>query len=147
MVINDPSKNTKMSKFFITNLKNFWTHFSTFRAKKIAIKNRPCQKTIFFDTKIFKNEPSNPPKWANVWPITVFFGVIYQPLELKVQSKVGLLRQKIVTQHIQNNFEKVQKTTFLNPKMVKNDPSNPSKWAYFWPKISIFGVIFQPLEL
>ena len=43
-----------------------------------------------------------------------------------------------LTKQLQNNFEKVQKTTFLTPKIVKNDPSNPPKWAYFWPKISIF---------
>ena len=31
--------------------------------------------------------------------------------------------------------------------MVKNDPSKPPKWANFWQKISIFGVINGPLEL
>ena len=36
---------------------------------------------------------------------------------------------------LQNNFEKVQKTTFSTPKMVKNDPSKRSKWAYFSSKI------------
>ena len=48
---------------------------------------------------------------------------------------------------LQNNFEKVQKTTFSTPKMVKNDPSKRSKWAKFWQKILILGVIYQPLEL
>ena len=28
---------------------------------------------------------------------------------------------------LQNNFEKVQKSTFLTPKMVKNEPSNRPK--------------------
>ena len=37
--------------------------------------------------------------------------------------------------------------TFLTQKMVKNDPSKQPKWAKFWPKISIFGVIYRPLEL
>ena len=32
---------------------------------------------------------------------------------------------------LQNSFEKVQKTTFSTPKMVKNDPSKLSKWAKF----------------
>ena len=32
-------------------------------------------------------------------------------------------------EQLQNNFEKVQKTTFLTPKMVKNDPSKLPKWA------------------
>ena len=31
--------------------------------------------------------------------------------------------------------------------MYKNDPSKPPKWANFWQIISIFGVIYQPLEL
>ena len=48
---------------------------------------------------------------------------------------------------LQNNFEKVEKTTFSTPKMVKNDPSKPPKWAKFWSKISIIGVIYRPLEL
>ena len=28
---------------------------------------------------------------------------------------------------VQNNFEKVEKSTFFTPKMVKNDPSNRPK--------------------
>ena len=28
---------------------------------------------------------------------------------------------------VRNNFEKVEKSTFLTPKMVKNDPSNRQK--------------------
>ena len=32
-----------------------------------------------------------------------------------------------VPKQVQNNFEKVQKSTFLTPKMVKNDPSNRPK--------------------
>ena len=56
-------------------------------------------------------------------------------------------KAQTLPKQVQNNFEKVQKSTFLTPKMVKNDPSNRPKWANFWPKISIFGVIYQPLEL
>ena len=48
---------------------------------------------------------------------------------------------------LQNNFEKVQKSTFLTSKMVKNDPSNWPKGAKFWPKISVFKVIYRPLKL
>ena len=32
-----------------------------------------------------------------------------------------------IPKQLQNNFEKGQKTTFLTPKMVKNDPSKPPK--------------------
>ena len=56
-------------------------------------------------------------------------------------------KAQTLPKQVQNNFEKVQKSTFLTPKMVKNDPSNRPKWANFWPKILIFGVIYQPLEL
>ena len=52
-----------------------------------------------------------------------------------------------LSKQLQNNFEKVQNTTFSTPKMVKNDPSKRPKWANFWPKISIFGVIYQPFKL
>ena len=69
----------------------------------------------------------------------------------KNTTKIGPLKAKnnaqTHTKQLQNKFEKVQKTTFLTPKMVKNDPSNPPKWAQFWPKISILGVIYRPLEL
>ena len=44
----------------------------------------------------------------------------------KVKTKAQTLPKKV-----QNNFEKVQKTTFLTQKLVKNDPSKRSKWAYF----------------
>ena len=32
---------------------------------------------------------------------------------------------------VQNNFEKVEKSSFLTPKIVKNEPSNRPKWANF----------------
>ena len=60
---------------------------------------------------------------------------------LKVKNNAQTLPKQL-----QNNFEKVQKATFLNPKMVKNDPSKLPKWAIFWPKISIIGVIYRPFE-
>ena len=34
---------------------------------------------------------------------------------------------QILPKQVQNNFEKVQKSTFLTPKIVKNDPSNRPK--------------------
>ena len=37
---------------------------------------------------------------------------------------------------LQNNLEKVKKSTFLTPKMVKTRVS-------IWPKVSIFGSIFD----
>ena len=68
--------------------------------------------------------------------------------EKKIQS--GPFKTKnaqTLPKQLWNNFEKVEQTTFLNPKMVKNEPSKPQKWANFWQKISIFGVIYWPLEM
>ena len=48
------------------------------------------------------------------------------------------------------HFEKVQNRSFLTPRMVKNlqnDPLKCPKWVKCWPKISIFVVIYQLLEL
>ena len=54
------------------------------------------------------------------------FTDICQLLEIKIQPKVGILLPKTLPnklpERVQKNFEKVQKTTFLNPKMVKNCP-------------------------
>ena len=47
----------------------------------------------------------------------------------------------------QNNFEKVQNTTFSTPNIAKNYTSNRSKWQKCKPKISMFGVIYGPSEL
>ena len=68
----------------------------------------------------------------------------------KKRTRSGLFEVKNKAQtltKLQNNFEKVQKMTFLTQKMVKNDLSKQPKWAKFWPKNSIFGVIYRPLEL
>ena len=40
-------------------------------------------------------------------------------------------RPKTLPKYFLNNFQKVQKMTFLTPKMVKNDPSKPQKLANF----------------
>ena len=57
--------------------------------------------------------------------------ISYGSLELKIHPKVSLLRPKTMLKNFlnnsKNNFEKVKKSTFLNPKMVKNDPSNRPK--------------------
>ena len=52
------------------------------------------------------------------------FGIIYQPIELKIQPKVRLLWPKTQPKHFLNNFEKVQKTSFWLPKCSKMTPQN-----------------------
>ena len=56
---------------------------------------------------------------------------IYEPLELRKKTKSCPFKIEnsalTLPKQLQNNFEKVQKTTFSTPKMVKNDPSKWSK--------------------
>ena len=46
----------------------------------------------------------------------------YESWPLTTKNKAQTLPKQV-----QNNFEKVEKSTFLTPKMVKNDPSNRPK--------------------
>ena len=70
-------------------------------------------------------------------------GVPYQPMEQKLHPKVGLLRSKIMPTYVLNNsqrtLEKVQKTTFLTPKIVKNDPQNRQNEQIFDRKFRCLG--------
>ena len=45
------------------------------------------------------------------------------------------------SEQLQTNFQKVQKTTFLAPKMVKSRIPILKKWRKFHPKISILVVL------
>ena len=47
---------------------------------------------------------------------------------------------KIVPEQLKKNLEKVHKTIFLTPKMAKSRVS-------IWPKVPIFGSIFDPRAL
>ena len=57
--------------------------------------------------------------------------VIYQPLELKITPKIGLLSTKqmpkTLLKKVHNKFEKI-KQRFLTRKMIKNDPPKCQKW-------------------
>ena len=97
-----------------------------------------------------KNDPSKPPKWAKFWPKISIFWVIYKPLELKIHPKVDLLRSKTMPKHFLNNSKTTSKNSrkrLFWPTKCQKWPSKPPKWAKIWPKISIFGVIYQPFEL
>ena len=48
----------------------------------------------------------------------------------------------MLPKQLQSNFEKVQKTTLSTSKIV-----NYPQGVKLWPKISIWGVIYQRLEL
>ena len=80
-----------------------------------------------------KNHPANRPKLAK------FFMYISQELKIHPKNLLYEAKNKAQTlpKQVQNNFEKVEKSTFLTFKMVENDPSDRSKWVNFWLKISI----------
>ena len=59
----------------------------------------------------------------------------------------GANKVQTLLKQLKKKYEKVQKTTFLSPKMVKNDPSKRSKVVKFWLKILIFEVYYRPLGL
>ena len=48
---------------------------------------------------------------------------MYQLFELKMYPTGGLLGLKTMPKHFINNYETIQKTTFLTPYMVHNDTS------------------------
>ena len=102
------------------------------------LQNRKMPEKWVFEPDMVKNDPSNQPKWPKFWPIILTIGVIYRPLELKIHTKVGLLRSKIMPKQLLNNFEKVQKTTFLTTKMIKNYLSKPPKWSKFFAESFYF---------
>ena len=68
------------------------------------------------------------------------FEVIYKHLELKIQREIGLLK---LPKQLQNNFEKVQKTTFLTLKIVKMNFTESQNL-----RVNLdFGVIYQTFKL
>ena len=76
-----------------------------------------------------------------------FLRSFFQPFELKIHQKVGLLRPKTIPKQLLNNskttLKKSRNRLFWLPKWSKMTIS----WAKFWPKFSIFKVICQPFEL
>ena len=155
-----------MSKFLIENL-DFRVHLLTFGGENTP-KSRPyqaennaqkfskqlqnnfgkVQKSTFLTPKMVKNDPSKPPKWANFWPKISIFGVIYQPLELKIHPKVGILRSETMPKQFPNNSKKTSKSPendFFDLKNGQIWDVNLAKSVNFWvhcrPLSSIFGLL------
>ena len=82
---------------------------------------KKSRKSIFSTPKMVKNDPWNHPKWANFWPIISIFGTIYQPLELKIQPKLGLFKSKTMPKHFLNNSK-------TNSKKFRKRLFRPQKW-------------------
>ena len=112
---------------------------------------KEVQKRYFLTLKMVKHDPSKLPKWPNFWIwISVFRGHVSTFRAEKIhKSRPYKAKNNAQTflKQLQINFQKTQKTTFLTTKIVKNDSSKLLKWANIWSKISIFGVIYQPLKL
>ena len=68
----------------------------------------------------FVGHPRDPKGDHQLW----VFGAERTQKNASVKTKNNA---QTLPKQVQNNFEKVQKTTFLTPKMVKNDPSNRPK--------------------
>ena len=61
-------------------------------------------KTAFLTHKMVQNDHSKRPKWVKFRTQISNAGVIYQPLQLRIETKVHLLRQKTKLKKIINNF-------------------------------------------
>jgi len=111
------------------------------------ITSKKARKLLFWPRKW----PKLPSQRLKFWPKISIFWVIYKPLGLKKHPKLGLLRPTTMLKNFLNNskttLKKSRKRLFLTPKMVENDPWKRPKWANFWSKISILGVIYQHFEL
>ena len=104
-----------------------------------------------FDPKMVKNDPLKSAKMSKILIQNLHFRGHLSTLRAENTTKSRPFKVEnnalALPNQLQNNLEKVRKTSFSTPKMVKNDPSKRSKWAYFSSKIYIFGVIYRPLEL
>ena len=100
---------------------HFWGHLSTLRAENTP-KNRhfksknnvhkfpklyqnnfeKVKKTIFLTPKLVENDYII----VQILTKTSLFTVIYQPFELKMHQKIGLLGPKIIPKHFLKNSEK-----------------------------------------
>ena len=83
------------------------------------------------------------------WQRITFLGLIYQPFQLKIHQKKNLSTKTCLktSKKTSKKLWKSPENNFFFSKIVKNDPSKTQNWAKFWTQISLFGVIYQPLEL
>ena len=107
--------------------------------KQLLNNFEKVQKTTFLTLKIAKNGNKWHSQMSKVCQILLeisIYEIIYQLLELKIHSKFSLWRFKRMAKQFQNNYEKVQNTTFLTRKIAKTRVS-------ILTNRSIFGSIFD----
>ena len=92
-----------------------------------------------------ENDPWKRQKWANFWSKISILGVIYQPFELKIHPKVGLLRPKTMPKHILNNskttLKKSRNRLFWPPKWPKHGCQYGQKCRFLGP-FSLYKIYF-----
>ena len=97
---------------------------------------------------MIKHKPLKRPKWANLWQNLNFRGHLST---FRAESQPNSKLFNALSEHFLHNsrtpLKKCRIRLFRSENCNKNDPSERTKWAKFWPKISIFGVIYQPFKL
>ena len=108
------------------------------------------QYDLFTTPKIAKNTPLKSQKLVKLTENLEYRGYL-STFGVEIKRKSASFKTKTNDQTLpkqpQNNFEKVQKTTFSTPKIANNDSLTCQKWVIFWLKISNFEVYYRSLEL
>ena len=94
---------------------------------------KKLRKRLFFNPKRVKNDPSKRHKWANFKSLN--FGLICQPLALKIFQKVGYLSPKTMRTHFLKDSKKLRKSSqnaFFDPKTGQKWPLKNAKMSKFF---------------
>ena len=107
------------------------------------------QYNLFTLHKIAKNNPLKSKKLVKLTKNLEYRGYLLT-FGVEIKRKNASFKTKTNGQTLpkqpQNNFEKVQKTTFSTPKIANNDSLTGQKWVIFCLKISNFEVYYRSLE-
>ena len=99
--------------------------------KQVQNNFEKVQKTTFLTQELVKNDPSKWSKMGHILTQNLNYRGHLWTFEAENTPKSGPFKVEnnalTLPKQLQKNFEKVQKTTFSTPKMVKNDPSKRSK--------------------
>ena len=108
------------------------------------------QYNLFTTPKIAKNTPLKSKKLVKLTKNLEYRGYLLT-FGVEIKRKSASFKTKTNGQTLpkqpQNNFEKVQKTTFSTPKIANNDSLTGQKWVIFCLKISNFEVYYRSLEM
>ena len=112
--------------------------------KQLEKNFKKVQKTAFLTHKMAK-KPHKTAKMSVFFTENLIFAGIYQPFELKIQTKVSLLMPNTMFKYflnkIQKTLKKSRKWFFLTPKLSKNGCRLCRK-CRFLDQFSIYGPLF-----